>query len=257
MFDNLFFVILPYGAALLAVVVTATRYRNNSFSYSSLSSQFLESRELFFGSVPWHFGILAVLAGHLIGFLLPAQVLWFNSALLRLYVLEATGLLFGFLCLVGIVSLIVRRATTPRIRAVTSVVDVLVLLLLLNQVLLGVYTALFYRWGSSWYATSVVPYLRSLFVFQPDLRMIAPLPAIVKLHMLNAFLLVGIFPFSRLVHMLVVPVQYLWRPYQLVVWNWNRKKLRTRARWPQPQPADAPIDLAAERPVAARPVTTR
>lgn len=257
MFDNLGFIILPYGAVLLAVVMTIYRYRNSKFSYSSLSSQFLESGELFFGSVPWHFGVLAILAGHLIGFLIPAQVLWFNSVPVRLYVLEGSALLFGLLCLVGIVSLIMRRMTAPRIRAVTSTVDVLVLALLLIQVLLGVYTALFYRWGSSWYATSVVPYLRSLFVLQPDMRMIAPLPTMVKLHIVNAFVLVGILPFSRLVHMLVVPLQYLWRPYQLVVWNSNRKTLRPRSPWLQPQPADAPKAVTGERTAGGRQVVTR
>jgi nitrate reductase gamma subunit len=237
MFDSLVFMILPYAAAILAVVFTAHRFRRRRFTISSLSSQFLESNELFYGSVAWHFGIIGVLAGHVIGFLLPSSVLWFNGVPARLYLLEATGLLFGLLSLVGIVSLILRRLTTPRIWAVTSGLDVVVLLLLLIQVALGVYLALFYRWGSSWYATSAVPYLRSLWVLQPDLKTIAPLPLVVKLHIANFFLLVAIFPFSRLVHMLVIPVYYLWRPYQLVVWNWNRRQLIAQAPRPRLQPA--------------------
>lgn len=223
MLDQLLFIIFPYAAIVLAVVVTLLRYVKKSFSYSSLSSQFLESKELFYGSVAWHLGILGALLGHVIGLLFPAQVLWFNGVPLRLYILESTGLLFGLLALTGIVSLIIRRLTTPRVRAVTSALDGLVLLLLLVQVTLGVYIALFYRWGSSWYAGSAVPYLRSLWVLQPDIGMIAPLPHLVKTHILVAYLLVAVFPFSRLVHMLIVPIQYLWRPYQLVVWNWNRK----------------------------------
>ncbi|HLG14734.1 MAG TPA: respiratory nitrate reductase subunit gamma [Blastocatellia bacterium] len=257
MLDNLLYVIFPYAAVTLAIVFTAHRYFRNGFSYTSLSSQFLESNELFYGSVPWHFGVLGVLAGHLIGFLLPAQVLWFNGVPARLYILEATGLLFGLMCLVGIVSLIVRRIQSPRVRAVTSVVDVLVLLLLLTQVALGVYTALFYRWGSSWYATSAVPYLRSLVLLQPDLKTLAPLPAIVKMHVLNAFVLVAIFPFSRLVHMLIVPIQYLWRPYQIVVWNWNRNKLRGQAPRSPVRSPDAPVAVSSEPAAVRRPAMTR
>ena len=135
MLDIFFFIILPYAALTLAVVVTLQRYFKRGFTYSSLSSQFLESDELFYGSVPWHIGILIVLAGHVVGFAIPRQVLWFNGVPARLYVLEITGLLFG-LPLVGIVSLFVRRITSPRIRAVTSLMDVLVLLVLLVQVAL-------------------------------------------------------------------------------------------------------------------------
>ncbi|HLA09545.1 MAG TPA: respiratory nitrate reductase subunit gamma, partial [Pyrinomonadaceae bacterium] len=214
MLDNLLYIIFPYAAFTLAVVVTIQRYVRRGFTYSSLSSQFLESDELFYGSVPWHIGILVVLAGHVVGFAIPRQVLWWNGVPARLYVLETTGLLFGLLALVGIVGLIARRIASPRVRAVTSWMDVVVLLVLLTQVLLGVYVALFYRWGSSWYATSAVPYLRSLFLLQPDLTMIAPLPLAVKAHIVNAFVFLVILPFSRLVHMLVVPIQYLWRPYQ-------------------------------------------
>jgi len=169
MLDSLLYIIFPYAAFTLAVVVTIQRFFKRGFTYSSLSSQFLESDELFYGSVPWHIGILIVLTGHVIGFAIPRQVLWWNGVPARLYVLEITALLFGLLALVGIVSLIIRRITSARIRAVTSIMDIVVLLVLLVQVALGVYVALFYRWGSSWYATSAVPYLRSLFVLQPDL----------------------------------------------------------------------------------------
>ena len=246
MLDNLFYIIFPYAAVTLAVVVTMQRYLKRGFSYSSLSSQFLEGDELFYGSVPWHIGILIVLAGHVIGFAIPRQVLWWNGVPARLYVLETTGLLFGLLAFVGIVSLIVRRLTSARIRAVTSLMDIVVLLVLLVQVALGVYTALFYRWGSSWYATSAVPYLRSLFILQPDLKMIAPLPMAVKAHIVNAFVFLAILPFSRLVHMLIVPVHYLWRPYQVVIWNWDRRRNH------RPAPAAGKYPATATKPVTVR-----
>lgn len=230
MLDYLFFIVLPYIAVTLLVVVSIYRYVTNKFSYSSLSSQFLEGDELFYGSVPWHIGIIGALTGHVIGFFFPKEVLWFNGVPLRLYVLEATGFVFGLLALIGIVALVWRRITTSRVRSVTSAVDTVVLILLFAQVVLGVYTALFYRWGSSWFAASLVPYLRSLFLFQPDIANILPMPLVVRLHIINAFLLVAIFPFSRLVHMVSIPLTYLWRPYQVVIWNWNRRK--TRAQYP-------------------------
>ena len=257
MSDNFFFIILPYAAFTLAVVVTIQRYFKRGFTYSSLSSQFLESDELFYGSVAWHIGILVVLMGHLIGFAIPRQVLWFNGVPARLYVLETTGLLFGLLALIGIVSLIVRRISSPRIRAVTSWMDVVVLLVLLLQVILGVYTALFYRWGSSWYATSAVPYLRSLFLLQPDLKMIAPLPFAVKLHIINAYVFLAILPFSRLVHMLVIPIPYLWRPYQLVIWNWDRRRNRPDVPKPVKEPVKVTQPAISDDVPVGKPVTAR
>jgi nitrate reductase gamma subunit len=257
MLDNLLYIIFPYAAFTLAVVVTLQRYFKRGFTYSSLSSQFLESDELFYGSVPWHIGILVVLTGHVIGFAIPRQILWWNGVPARLYVLETTGLLFGLLALVGIVSLIVRRLTFARLRAVTSWMDVVVLIVLLVQVVLGVYVALFYRWGSSWYATSAVPYLRSLFLLQPDLKMIAPLPLAVKLHIVNAYVFLAILPFSRLVHMLVVPIHYLWRPYQLVIWNYDRRRNSRFRPAPTKQPVIAEEPVVKESVAVSEPVTVR
>lgn len=252
MHNNLLYIILPYTAFTVAVIFTIHRYRKDGFSYSSLSSQFLESRELFYGSVAWHFGIIGAMTGHAIGFLFPKSVLWFNGVPVRLYILETTGLLFGLLALIGIISLVVRRMTSSRVRAVTSKMDVVVVTLLLTQVGLGVYIAVFYRWGSSWYVTSAVPYLHSLWSLQPDLKMIEPLPLVIKLHIVNFYLLLAVFPFSRLVHMLIVPLQYLWRPYQIVIWNWNRRRANLHARQPVDAVSPADNDAAERRPVFTR-----
>jgi len=49
---------------------------------------------------------------------------------------------------------------------------------------------------------------------------------IIQLHISLAFVIVLLIPFTRLVHLLVPPLHYLWRPYQRVIWNWDRKKVR-------------------------------
>ena len=217
--DLILFVVVPYLAVALAVIVSAMRFFSNSFSFSSLSSQFLESGRLFWGSVAFHYGILVVLAGHLIALLIPSGVMAFSRVPVRLFLLEATGLAFALLALIGLVLLWQRRATVSRVRAVTSRWDIILLLLLLTQVATGVYTAVFHRWGLAWSLHTAVPYLWSLGKLSPSPELVASLPLMVKLHILNAFALIAIIPFTRLVHFLVVPVWYLWRPYQLVVWN--------------------------------------
>jgi nitrate reductase gamma subunit len=64
-----------------------------------------------------------------------------------------------------------------------------------------------------------VPYLRSIFLFQPDVARMAEMPLSVKLHVVGAFVFFAAFSYTRLVHVLVAPVPYLWRPLQLAIWN--------------------------------------
>lgn len=105
---------------------------------------------------------------------------------------------------------------------VTTPIDWILLLMLFFQVASGVYVAVFYRWGSSWFATSMTPYLWSLVKLNPDLNFIIGMPLMVKLHIFNAFAIVAFFPFTRLVHILVVPNPYLWRKTQVVRWYKDR-----------------------------------
>jgi nitrate reductase gamma subunit len=217
--DVLLFEVFPYVAITLAVVLSIYRYKTNKYSVSSLSSQFLESRRLYWASVSFHWGILIVLAGHLIGLLFPRSVMAFNAVPVRLAILEGTALAFGLLALLGIVLLCTRRARSPRIRVVTSRWDIALLAILVVQIATGVFTAVFYRWGSAWYVQTAVPYMVSLGRLAPDVGLVASLPFMVKLHISSAFALIAVLPMTRLIHLLAVPVGYLWRPYQLVVWN--------------------------------------
>ena len=198
--------------------MTIYRYRVQSFSYSSLSSQFLENKHHFWAVVPFHYGILVVTAGHFLAFLLPRSLLAWNSVPWRLYVLEVSALAFGILTLIGLVGVIVRRMSSSKVRVVTSTTDWILFLMLLVQTVSGVGIALFYPWGSSWFATNVSPYLWSIFRLSPDVSYVAAMPHLVKLHIVLAFLTIGFFPFTRLVHVLVIPNPYLWRKVQVVRW---------------------------------------
>ncbi len=120
MLDKFLFVGFPYIAFSLALVVGILRFIWRPFSYSSLSSQFLENKQLFWGSGLWHWGILWVLLGHLGAFLMPRQILAWNAQPLRLYLLEASGLIMALLALVGVIALMVRRSSTPKIKVVTT-----------------------------------------------------------------------------------------------------------------------------------------
>jgi nitrate reductase gamma subunit len=224
MSDIFLFATFPYLAVVLAIAGGVYRYRTNRFSYSTLSSQLLENRALFWGSVPWHYGIVVVLLAHLVGFLMPGMWASITSAPAALYTIEMVGFAFGLAALVGLCVLIVRRFTTERILAVTSPMDGVLLVALLVQVALGIYVSLVYRWGADWYVDTAVPWLISLVSLNPQTQYVSSLPLLVKLHMLNGFLVILLFPFSRLVHLIMFPFWYLWRPYQLVISNRSVKR---------------------------------
>jgi len=219
MLDIVLFVVFPYVAVVLAVVGSLHRYFTNRFSYSSLSSQFLENGWLFWGAVPWHYGIVPVLLIHLAGFVIPGVMAFLHGTPAQLYVTELIGKVFALMAFAGVGVLILRRLTRSGIRAVTSAMDWVVLVLLLNQVFLGLWTAIFYRWGAAWYIYTATPWVASLATFRPQPQYVASLPWVPKLHFLNATLLIALFPFSRLVHLVTFPITYLWRRFQVVIWN--------------------------------------
>lgn len=216
--NNLFFLIFPYLALSLALVVTVYRSIARPFTISSLSSQLLERKGLFWGSIPFHYGIILILLGHLLALVFPRGILLWNAVPVRLYLLELTGIALGVWALVGLLVLIWRRVVNARIRAVSSAMDYVVLFLLLVSVITGVLVATTYRFGSYWFTGIFTPYLWSILTFQPRPELVAPLPGVIKLHVLNFFVLLMVFPFSRLVHIITYPLGYLLRPWQIVIW---------------------------------------
>jgi nitrate reductase gamma subunit len=219
MLDNLLFVVFPYVAVALAVGGTIYRYLTNQFSFTSLSSQFLESDIQFWGSTLWHYGILPTLAIHLAGFAIPKVMVALHSTPETLYLAELAGKVFGIMALVGAGALFYRRVASAKVRMVTTPADWVVLVLLIIQVSLGLMIAFGYRWGATWFVHTVTPWVVSLATFQPAPQYVANLPLIPKLHFLNATLLIAIFPFGRLVHMISFPIGYLWRSFQVVIWT--------------------------------------
>jgi nitrate reductase gamma subunit len=223
MADLILFGIFPYVAMALAIGVGLYRYTIDRYSWSSQSSQFLESRALFWGSIPWHYALLLILIAHLLAFLVPAGWGALLGAPARLVLLEVTGMALGITTMIALLILILRRVINDRVNAVTSSIDWLLLAALLLQVASGVYIAISLRWGGVWYVHTVSPWLWSLFKLDPQISYLANLPWIVQLHAVNAFFLVAIFPFSRLVHVVSIPLGYLGRPYQLVIWYRQRR----------------------------------
>ena len=224
MIDAFLFVGLPYIALVVCVVGCIWRARQNQYGMSARSSQFLEDRQLLFGSTPWHVGIFIVLVGHIIAGFLPkvwSSILTVPGAL---FAIEALGVTCSLLALTGLGILLFRRITSAKIQAVTTHTDIVVVALLFVQVLVGLLSAIHYRHGSAWSTGTVVPYFWSLVTLNPDMTFVTGFPMLFKLHLSIAWLLILLVPFTRLMHVLALPLQYLWRAPQLVIWSSARRR---------------------------------
>ena len=232
MINNLLFIAFPYTCLVLFLVGSIYRYKNRAFSVSSISSQFLEGKKLFLASQLFHWGLFILFFGHLIAFLFPKTVLAWNGHPVRLLILEITAFVFGLSAFLGVILLVIRRMSDDRVKMVTSKMDVVVFLVLLTQIISGLAVAYYNRWGSSWFAAFLTPYLRSIFVFDPQIDAISSVNSLaLKVHVVSAFSIIGLIPFTRFIHFLVYPVDYIWRSYQQVIWNWERKDIRNSRIW--------------------------
>ncbi|MBE0597285.1 MAG: respiratory nitrate reductase subunit gamma [Desulfuromonadales bacterium] len=219
MMSTFLYAIFPYLALALAVGVGLYRYFFDRFSWSSQSSQLLESRVLYWGSVSWHYPIVIILLAHLLAFLFPTGWGVLLGRPLRLYLLEATGLALALCALAGLGLLMLRRAMHSQLAAVSTPLDWIVLFCLLLQTATGILIAFTLRWGSVWYLHTAAPWLWSLLRLNPEVQLMTVLPLVVQVHAVNAFVLVALFPFSRLVHLVSIPITYLWRPPQVTIWQ--------------------------------------
>lgn len=217
------FVGLPYAAIVVCVVGVVWRFRNDRYGISSLSSQFLESKKLLWGSAPWHIGILVIFLGHLVAFLIPGMWQRLMAVPTLLIIVETIGIAATVLCLFGLAVLLYRRLTSGRLQKGTRFGDFAVTLLLLTQVGLGLMVAGGYRWGASWSTGTLTPYVWSLITLNPDTSVIRDMPIVIQAHVVGAWLILLVLPFTRLIHMVSVPLQYLFRSPQKVVWNNPRR----------------------------------
>jgi nitrate reductase gamma subunit len=222
----LLFVALPYAAIALAVIAGIIRWRLSPFTISSLSSQLLESKKLFWGSIPFHWGIVLILTGHIFVLFLPSTVDWWNGVPVRLYAIELTGVALALWALFGLVMLTYRRFTTPKVRVVTKPMDFVVLALLFVQIISGLWVAIGLRFGAAWATGVVVPYIWSLVVLQPEPGLISPFPVVLQIHVVAFWAFLAIFPFTRLVHIVSFPALYTTRPWQKVVGNVPNSEVR-------------------------------
>lgn len=211
----------PYIAIGSMIFGSILRYDRDPYSWKADSSQIMSKKGFVLGSNLFHVGIILLFFGHLIGLLTPHAVYsHFISAEHKQILAMTAGGIFGAMVFVGMVILIARRLGNKRVRRTSHPMDILILLLLFAQLILGLLTIpVSYQHLEG--ATSMIAladWAQGIVTFRPDVASeIAGEPLIFKLHILLGLTIFLIFPFTRLVHIFSVPVKYLFRTgYQIV-----------------------------------------
>lgn len=215
----LFWIALPYVALAVFVVGHAWRWRVDQFGWTSRSSQLQESRLLSVGGPIFHYATFAAIGGHVLGILVPAS--WTAAVGIDEtsyhWISAILGAIAGVLVVVGLLVLILRRVTVPRVTATTSRTDVLAYSLLVVVIALGLGETLFVNlFGAGYdYRASVALWFRGLFLLDPQPGLMVGAPLIYQVHVILAWLLFMLWPFSRLVHAWSYPLLFLGRPWIL------------------------------------------
>jgi nitrate reductase gamma subunit len=210
-------VALPYFALGVFIVGHVWRWRYDQFGWTSRSTQLQERRLLKWGSPLFHYGTFAAIGGHVMGLLVPER--WTTA----IGISEGANRWFSALAftvaavhvIVSVIVLATRRLFVPRVRSTTAPIDYVTLILLLVVILTGIAPTIGVNMlGHGYdYRSTVAPWFRGLFGLQPQSQSIAHAPFIYQLHATAAWLIWGLWPFSRLVHAWSYPLWYLWRPY--------------------------------------------
>jgi len=218
--NQFFFGIYPYIAITVFLLGSLLRYDRDQYTWKASSSQMLRKKDMRLGSNLFHIGIIALFFGHLMGLLTPHWAYAFAiSAGTKQMVAMTAGGIFGLTCLVGMILLIRRRMLDARIRATSQATDLPILLILFVQLVLGLITIPFsaqHMDGSSMMA--LASWAQHLVTFQGDAASFVMGEAFIfKIHLVLGLTIFLVFPFTRLVHVWSVPIQYLTRSgYQIV-----------------------------------------
>jgi nitrate reductase gamma subunit len=214
--DTLLWVVFPYVCLAIFVLGHVWRYRYDKFGWTTRSSQLYEKRLLRLGSPLFHFGILFVLGGHVMGLGIPkswTEAVGISEGLYHLMAVSI-GTIAGFCTVVGMAILIYRRRTVGPVFSATTKMDKTMYVFLAAVILLGLAnTVVANIFGHYDYREGVSVWFRGIFRFSLHPELMSDAPITFQLHGLVAFALFALWPFTRLVHVFSAPLSYVTRPY--------------------------------------------
>jgi nitrate reductase gamma subunit len=207
---TMIFTVFPYLCLTTFVVGHGYRYVTDRYGWNARSSEFLEKKALFPGSVLFHWGIVLTFLGHAGGLLIPQRVfdLFGIDSQAHLAIAYWSGLAVGLAAFAGVLLLLRRRLTHPRVQAVARLNDTITIGALVVVVGAGLFNVIF---GHFNVLDTVAPWIRGIVTFTPDAMLMKAVPLSYKIHVIAAWTLLGFSPFSRLVHIWSLPLTYFFR----------------------------------------------
>lgn len=218
-FDLFFYGIYPYICGTVFLIGSWLRYDYGQYTWRAGSSQMLDKRGMVLWSNMFHIGIIGVLVGHFFGMLTPH---WMYESFLPMSVKQLMAMILGGLCgvltLVGGMALLIRRLFNPRVRAISSTADILILSILLIQCILGLCTIPFSaRHPDGSEMLKLVGWAQAVVTFHGGAsEHLSGVAMVYRIHLALGMTIFLLFPFTRLVHVWSAPVEYLTRRYQVV-----------------------------------------
>ena len=215
--DQLLWVIFPYACIAIFIIGHIFRFKYDQFSWTAKSSEFVEKKSLMWGSILFHLGIIPVILGHVVGLGIPASWLRAIGVSDHLYHIGAVyiGSIFGIVTLIGMLLLTARRVTNENVRKLSSLSDILVNFLLLFIVFIGCYSTIVTNatLPDFDYRNTISEWFRGLLILRPEAGYMEGVPLSFKIHVITGFLITALWPFTRLVHVWSVPVNYVGRSH--------------------------------------------
>ncbi len=248
--DFIIFGIMPYAALTILVVGSIARYERDPFTWKSSSSQLLRRKQLIWGSILFHVGIITVFFGHLIGLFTPVWVLdaigvpyWFKQ-----WMAVLIGGPAGIAALIGGTMLLHRRLFDSRIRTTSSWPDIIIMVLIWWQLVIGLLTITqtlqhmdggemvrFMNWSQS-----VMTWNINAWTTMVDVHWLY------RLHIALGLVITALFPFTRLVHM----ISGFAAPFRYLLGRTGYQVVRSRRRAPLPKTTVATAKVAPKTPTA-------
>ena len=220
MVHSFLFNVYPYICLTVFLMGSLARFDRDQYTWKSDSSQLLRKGQLKWGSNLFHAGILFLFFGHSVGLLTPHFVYeaFISPAHKQLLAIIAGGVA-GTLCFIGLTMLLHRRIFDPRIRLTSHRTDLMILIILWVQLVLGLITLPFSLSHADGTVMLVLSdWAQRIFTFRPDASGLVALAWPYKVHLVLGMSIFLLFPFSRLVHVWsgFGTLAYLVRPYQLM-----------------------------------------
>lgn len=216
MINQFLWVVLPYIVLTIFIGGHIYRYNHDQFGWTTKSSQLLEKKLLRVGSNLFHWGIIFVFGGHVMGLLIPIGVYEAMGVNEHQYHTIALlgGIPAGIAATIGILILTNRRMNVKRIFRASTKGDWVSLFFLIIVILSGMSATLLNIDSHGFdYRTTIGPWLRGVLMFQANASYLTTVPIWFKIHMIGAMGLFAAWPFTRLVHVFSVPLRYLSRSY--------------------------------------------